>query len=283
MTSRLLPMVIAALALLPRFAAAEICRFSGPSNHDGHIAVTTEVTAAGDVVTVNATLALTASAFFYNVEYLVQEISTWRGTQIQTLAVNGRTVVDGTIKRQQWDVWVRGPGGLAASRVQAKTLVDFQRRHPGFVRHWALAGFGQPWLQDYAAASPERRPDLDVRPAELASGLSSPLALAFYWSRFLPPSGGVAPLYLPGFKHDARADLAYGPALQGEGWRRWIAPLRHPGLSGSGSYVAAWVSPNRYLLQLAVEAQAPLGSGQALIRAEGCQGIQISPDLALSH
>ncbi len=261
----------------PGCAAAEICRFSGPTNHDGHIAVTTEVTQSDDIVTVNAMLTLTASAWIYNVEYLVQEISTWRGTQLQSLAVNGRTVIDGTIKRQQWDVWVRGPGGLAARRVQAKTLADFQQRHPGFVRHWAVAAFGQPWLQDYAAAVPERRPDLDVPVAALAPGLSSPLALAFYWSRFLPPGGGAAPVFLPGFKHDATADLAYGPATLGEGWRRWVAPLHHPGLSGSDSYVAAWVSPNRYLLQLAVEARAPLGSGRALIRTEGCQGVQIAP------
>lgn len=263
--------------LAPAWANAEICRFSGPTNHDGHIVVTTEVTSSGETVTVNAMLTLTASAWIYDVEYLVQEISTWRGSQLQRLAVNGRTVVGGDIKRQQWDVWVRGAGGLAASRVQAKTLADFQRRHPGFVRHWALAGFGQPWLQDYAAAGPERRPDLDLPDGALPPGLSSPLALAFYWSRFLPPGGGVAPVFLPGFKHDLRADLAYGPALQGEGWQRWVVPLRHPGLSGSDSYVAAWVSPNCYLLQLAVDADAPLGSGKALIRTEGCQGVQITP------
>jgi hypothetical protein len=39
---------------------------------------------------------------------------------------------------------------------------------------------------DYQSASPERRPDLDLTDAPLPSGLRSPLAVAFYWVRWLP-------------------------------------------------------------------------------------------------
>jgi hypothetical protein len=85
-------------------------------------------------------------------------------------------------------------------------------------------------------------------------------------------------MFLPGFKRDKQTDIAYGAATSGEGWRRWQAQLRHPGLASSpASFVAAWVSPQGYLLQLAFDVHAPLGSGQALIRTQGCQGVQIAP------
>ena len=256
--------------------AAETCRFAGTTSHDGRLAARTEVSEAGGLLTVDVAVTLAASAWLANVQYMGEEISTWRAGQLQSVAVNARTIIDGEIKRQQWDVFVRDAGGLRARRVQAKTLTDFRRLHPGFVRHWAPAGFGEPWLQDYGSAAPERRPDLDLPASALTSGLRTPLALALYWSRFLPAGGGAAPMFLPGFKRDARAALEVGPVSTGEGWRRWQATLRHPALDGS-SKVAAWVSPDNYLLQLAFDLHAQLGSGQALIRAQGCQGLQVPP------
>ncbi len=259
-------------------ARAESCRFSGSTNHDGRIVVRTDVTERDGLLTVDVALSISASVLLYGVQVLTEEISTWRNAELQSVAVNGRTVVDGTIKRQQWDVFVRDAGGLQARRVQAKRLEDFVRRHPGFVGHWSLAGFGQPWLTDYAGAAPEVRPDLSLPASAIPRGLRSPLALAFYWSRFLPPDGGSAPLFLPGFKHDARADIAFAPAIAGEGWRRWVAPLRHPGLEdGSASTAAVWVSPDHYLMQLAFDVHAHLGTGRALLRTEGCQGLQVAP------
>ncbi len=238
----------------------------------------TEVSAAGDLLNVDVALTVTISGWISDVTYLGEEISTWRGGDLQSLAVNARTVTAGRVRRQQWDRFVREPAGLAAFRVQAKSLPDFQRRHPGFVRHWALSAFGRPWLQDYAAAGPERRLDLDLPAAELPQGLRSPLALAFYWSRWLPPGGGVAPVFLPGFKHDLRSDLAFGPAAPAEGGRRWVAQLVHPALAGGAPSVAeATVSPDGYLQRLAFDVHARLGSGQAVIGAQGCQGVQLRP------
>ena len=109
--------------------------------------------------------------------------------------------------------------------------------HPGFVQHWTPASFGQPWLQDYQAARPERRPDLDLPASDAQT--RSPLALAFYWSRFLPPAGGAAPVVLPGFKRDKESDLHFGPAVAGQGWLRWSAPMRHSGLESSPASLAA--------------------------------------------
>ena len=265
--------VFAALALAQP-AAAEICRYAGTTSHAGQVAARTEVSQAGGALTVDVTVALTATtAWFFDLRYLMQEISIWRGGQLQSVAVNVRYGVDGRVRRQQWDVFVRGPGGLEARRVQAKTLAEFRRRHPGFVGHWAPAAFGQPWLQDYAGAAPERRPDLDLPAAAMPPGLRPPLALAFYWSRWLAPGGGAVPVVLPGFKQHARADLAVAAAVPGEGWRRWQAPLRHPALSaGPASTADAWVSADGHLLQLAFDVHAPQGSAQGVIRAQGCEG-----------
>jgi len=234
------------------------------------------VAAAGGVLTVDVTLALTASTWLFDVQYRMQEISTWRGGELQSLAVNNRDSVDGRIRRQQWDVFVRGPTGLEARRVQAKTLADMQRRHPGFVRHWDLAAFGQPWLQDYAGAGAERRPDLDLPSPALPPGLRPPLALAFYWSRSLPPGGTTVPAFLPGFKHDARLDIPFGAGAPGDGWRRWQAPVRHAALSAAAaSTTEAWVSPDGRLLQLAFDVHARQGSAQGTIRQLGCEGTPV--------
>lgn len=258
-------------------AAAELCRYAGTTDHDGRVAVRTEVEAAGGVVTVDVALVLTARAWFSDVRHLAQEISTWRAGELQSVAVNARTIAGGRIRRQQWDVFARGPGGFEAWRVQAKTEADFRRRHPGFAGHWDPAVFGRPWLRDYAAAAPERRPDLDLPLGAAPPGLRTPLALAFYWSRW-PPGGGGVPVFLPGFKRDARADAVATPAAPGEGWRSWRTTLRHPGLTGAvPSTVQTWVSPDGYLLQLTFDASVRQGSARGLIRAQGCQGVQIAP------
>ena len=253
-----------------------MCRFAGTTTRDGQIEVRAETTRSGGLTTVDVSVTFAISAFMSDVRYYGQEISTWRGRELQQVAVNQRTLIDGSVKRQQWDLFERIGARLEAYRVQAKRLADFRERHPGFVQHWALASFGQPWLADYRHAQPERRPDLDL----LADGAArSPLAFAFYWSRFLPPDGGAAPVVLPGFKRDKQAILAFGPAVQGEGWRRWSSPLRHPGLATApASLAAVWVSPQAYLLQIGFEVHNSLASGQALIRAEGCRGVQIRPD-----
>jgi len=278
MTRRLPHPLALALLLAPSLAgAAETCRFEGATSHDGRAAVTTTVAAAADTLTIDVSLALTMSAWFADWKYLGQEISTWRAGELQSVATNTRTIVDDRIKKQQWDLFLRGPRGLEAYRVQAKTLADFQRLHPGFVRHWPLSSFGQGWVQDYRAAPPERRPDLDLPANAITPGLRSPLALAFYWSRFLPPAAGIAPVFLPGFKRNARTELDFSPPQPGNGWERRQAPLIHPGLGRTGSSVAAWVSPDHYLLQLALDVHAAAASGKAVIRALGCQGIQIPP------
>ena len=162
---------------------AEVCRFTGASDYDGHVAVTTDVTAADDVTKVDVVGTLEATTMLrFHIRYLIEEVSTWRNDELETVAVNSRYLVRDHIVRQQWDYFDRGADGLQAHRVQGKTFADFRRDHPGFAQHWDPKTFGQAWLHDYHLASPERRADLDLKDLPLPSGLRSPLAMAFYWS-----------------------------------------------------------------------------------------------------
>ena len=246
------------------------------------------MTSAGGQTSVDVALSLRATVWWVvGVEYLAEEISTWRRGELVSIAVNNRTLSDGRVVRQQWDVFTQGSAGLEGWRVQAKSLAEFRRNHPGFVQHWDPASFGSAWLSDYAAAQPKRRPDLDLPrsavPPGAWPGIRTPLALAFYWTRWLPPGGEVAPevvpVFLPGFKRDARADLAVTPAgATGNAVQLWRASLRHSALSaGSPSEADAWISPDRHLLQLAFAVHARQGAARGAIRALGCQGTASAP------
>ncbi len=262
--------LIATLWCLPAAQAAEVCLFNGKTSHSGRAAVRTEVTEANGLTTVDVTARLDAEpGWFWAIQYLVEEISTWRAGELQSVAVNNRYSVDGQVKRQQWDVFVRTPDGLAASRVQSKTLSEFRRRHPAFVAHWSPGAFGQAWLPDYPAAGPERRPDLDLGRAAMPPQLRTPYALAFYWSRWLPTAGWTIPVFMPGWKRDARLDASVGPTGVAGHWRM---KLRHPALDRSTpSSAEAVVSADHRLLRLLFDVHAAAGSGQGWVDQAGCQ------------
>ena len=266
--------------------AAEVCRFEGTTSHAGRVAVRTTVTPATDGRTVvDVALSLRASVWWvFDVQYLTEEVSTWRDGVLLGVALNTRTLDDGRVMRQQWDVFTQGDAGLQGWRVQARTLAEFRHKHPGFVQHWDPASFGGTWLRDYAAAGPERRPDLDLPRAAMAPGqwprLRTPLAMAFYWARWLPPGGQVVPVFLPGFKRDARADLAVAPAAAPPtgAWQFSRVRLHHPALgAGAPSEADAWISPDRHLLALAFDVHARQGAARGVVRALGCQGVPFTP------
>jgi hypothetical protein len=265
--------VVAAQLCTVRTSAAEVCRFAGDTDFAGHVAVTTDVTVANDVTTVDVALRFDSTTMFWlHIHYLLEEVSTWRAGEVQTVAVNSRYLVGDHIIRQQWDNFQRATDGLQAYRVQAKTLADFRRRHPGFVQYWNPATFGQNWLRDYPSASPERRADLDLKGSPLPSGLRSPLAMAFYWVRWLPQGGQDVPVFLPGFKADRLVDLPIS-AVSVSGGTLWQAPLRYPALSRRPiSTAAARTSSDRHLLQLAFELHDQRGSARGLINQQGCDG-----------
>jgi hypothetical protein len=212
----------------------------------------------------------------------MQEVSTWKSDQLQSVAANSRYLVYGHVVRQTWDLFDRGTNGLQAYRLQGKTLDDFRRDYPAFVRHWAPENFGQAWVQDYRMAGAVRRPDLDLPTSSVAPDLRSPLALAFYWSRWIPRSGQAATVFLPGFKQDKRLDLAIGAAEPSRDGRQvWQTSIRYPALGlAHASTAKAWVSTDRHLLQLAFSAQSDSYAGDGVIRLEGCDGTAETPNAA---
>lgn len=271
-TGLLLAGVAAAQLCMVDAAAGEVCRFAGTTDYAGHVAVTTDVAATDGVTRVDVGLTFEATTMLWlHIHYLVEEVSAWRAGELESVAVNNRYIVDGHIVRQQWDDFQRGTDGLQARRVQGKSLAEFRRRHPGFAQHWDPAAFGRPWLHDYQSASPARRPDLDLSP--IPSGLRSPLAMAFYWVRWLPHGGQDIPVFLPGFKAERPVELPI-TAASSAGGMLWRAPLRYSALSvRPASTATAWTSPDGHLLQLAFELHGPRGSARGLIHQEGCKGV----------
>jgi hypothetical protein len=191
--------------------------------------------------------------------------------------MNSRYLIGERIVRQQWDDFRRGTDGLQAYRVQAKTLADFRRRHPGFVQHWDPVTFGRPWLSDYPSASPERRLDLDLQGTPLPTGLRPPLAMAFYWVRWLRRGSQDVPVFLPGFKRDRLVELQIADVGSSSA-ATWRAPLHYPALlDRPPSTATARIAPDGHLLGIAVDLHTVWGWGQGTISSEGCEGVPVVP------
>jgi hypothetical protein len=275
-------LVLAALLVLQaglaRVSNAEVCQFAGTTDHAGRVTVKTDVTAVGEQTNVDVVLKFDSTMMFWiPIHYLVQETSRWRATELESVAVNIRYLVGDHIVRQLWDQFQRDQNGLQAKRVQGKTLAEFQIKHPGFVKHWDPGRFGQSWLGDYAFASPERRADLDLNGSPLPAHLRSPLAMAFYWIRWLPSRGEDVTVFLPGFKADRLVHLPIAGVPSATGMV-WQAPLHYPVLASSPvSTARAWTSPDGHLQRLAFEVHERRGSAQGQVVQEGCQGAPIAP------
>ncbi len=263
--------LLAALSLVPA-QATEVCRYAGTTSYSGRVAVRAEASEARGTTTLDVTARLDARvSWFWTIQYLAEEISTWRAGELQSVAVNNRYSVNGRVSRQQWDVFTRGPDGLLASRVQSRSLPEFRRRHPAFAGHWDPGRFGEAWLPDYPAAQPERRPDLDLAQAAMPPRTRTPLALAFYWSRWLPPAGGAVAVFMPGWKRDARLDAEVAPAAPQAAPTRWRMTLRNPALGAAPSTAEAVVSADHQLLRLSFDVHAAAGSGQGRVDRTECR------------
>jgi hypothetical protein len=260
-------------------SAAEACRFAGTTDPSGKVAVTADVIETNGTTHVDVAARLeTTSMFWFHIHYLVEEVSSWRSGELETVGVNTRYLLGTHIVRQTWDLFKRDRDGMRGYRVQAKSRADFQRRHPGFVQHWDPSRFGQPWLDDYSAASPERRADLDLTTSPESPNLLSPLALACYWVRWLPPGARDKTVFLPGFKADKRVVVPMIAALW-HGGTVWRSPLRYSVLSEAPPSIATtWISADRHLLQLAVDLHEPRGAGSGILTQQGCEGPPVVPD-----
>ena len=271
---------VAAILLSHAVWADETCRYSGTTSYDGQVSVQTTAATANGGITVDVAANVKARSFgLIDWQYLYQEIGTWRDGELQTIGVNHRYSVIGSIRRQQWDLFRRAPSGMQAWRVQAKTLADFETKHPGFVRHWSPASFGENWLPDYSAAPPERRTDLDLPRESMPPGLGTPLLMAFWSVRWAGNQERNVPVFLPGFKHDSRADILVN-ALGTEpgGLLHLHTSARHPQLSEvKVSTGDAWISADHHLVRETFEAHTDTASAHGELHLDGCQGVPPTP------
>jgi hypothetical protein len=260
--------------------ADEACHYSGTTSYAGEVSVETRATRTNGETTVDVAARVNARTFgIVDWQYLYQEIGVWRDGELQTVGVNHRYSLAGSIRRQQWDVFRRTPEGMAAWRVQAKTLSDFREKHPGFVSHWDPATFGQPWLEDYASAPPERRADLDLPKASMPPELGTPLLMAFYWVRWTGQQQRTVPLFLPGFKRDARVDVQVTPVgIEHDGSLHLRSSVRHPQLSETKASTGdAWISPDHHLVRVTFDARSEDASAQGELHLDRCQGEALTP------
>lgn len=273
-TPWLLMVVVLAAAAAPA-SAQETCLFSGKTDYRGQLGIVETSRMVGAETQIDVRLVLDARPLpLIHTHYVMQEISSWRRGAIQQVAVNDRYSFDGHIVRQQWDVYDRAADGLHAFRVQGKRLGEFQRQHPDFVQFWSPDMFGRPWLEKYPYSARARRPDLDLH-SDL-SLVRTPLALAFYWLRWLPPQGSVVPLFLPGFKEQKLVELAIGPLPDGGNGSRagWKAPIQYPYLSPTRPSTAlAWTTTNRHVAQLVFDLHGVEHSAQGVVHEDGCMSV----------
>ena len=250
-------------------SAAELCRYEGTTNYAGHVDVTTRAESAGAQKTVDVVLRFEGRTMpFVHIHYLVEEITVWRDRQLQRLAQNYRYLVGSHIVRQQWDVFDREGDALRARRVEGKHREQFGKQRPGFARHWDPESFGAAWLDDFAGAPAERRPDLDLAP--VAAGVRTPFALAFYWIRFLPPGPQRVPVFLPGFKTDKTMTVAIAQDASAQGVLAHTE-LHYVALSEAPpSMAAAQISADQHLEALRFSLHGSAGSGHGELHASGC-------------
>ena len=254
--------------------AADTC-FTGTTDHAGHVSVvTTSTAAANETVRIDVALRFDATtALWLHVRYLIEEISQWRNGTLLRLDTNTRYVFAGRVVRQQWDEFRPGRDGLQGYRIEGKRPAQFRQQYPRFVQHWDLAAFGLDWLEDFTAAAPVRRPDLDLRSAE-AEAVQAPFAFALYWLRFLHPTEQHVRVFLPGFKADKLADVVMtpGPAARDRIWR---SELHHPYLGPSPASIAtAQLSADGQLQHLSFELHGSAGSARGSLHQTGCAGVR---------
>jgi hypothetical protein len=276
--------LIGAQILATLCRAEEVCRFLGTTDFRGKLEVVArDGTSADGVTTIDVTGRFTGTPMlFVHVTYLMQEISTWKSGQLQSVAVNTRHIVDGRIVHQLWDVFERSAHGFEAYRLQGSPE-EFRRKRPGFVPYWDPSAFGRPWLQDYWAAHPDRRRDLDLPELPPGSVIRPPLALAFYWSRKLPEAGQQAIVILPGFKRDKSVPLIITPRnAPAPGTRAWQTAVRYPALDMTHPSIAtAVVSEDGHLLQLSGRVIMRTRIADGIVRQQGCRWEESSSQTTL--
>lgn len=72
-------------------ADAEACRFAGTTDPSGKVAVTADVIETNGMTHVDVAASFEATTmFWFRIHYLVEEVSTWRSGELETVGVGRR-------------------------------------------------------------------------------------------------------------------------------------------------------------------------------------------------
>jgi hypothetical protein len=109
-------------------SAAEICHYTGSADYDGHVMVTSDVTASGGITRVDVAGVFDATTMlWFRIHYLLEEVSTWRDGELQSVSMNSRYLFGDHIVRQTWDDFHRGRDGLEAYGSVTPRAVAYRR------------------------------------------------------------------------------------------------------------------------------------------------------------
>lgn len=177
----------------------EICDYTGTSNLNGKATVQTEFTRNDDTMTVKAIVQFSGNLGPLKKAIMIDE----------TLVFDARTGETIKAERNQRDIGCIPPNGqecirstwdelkyswgateaqnqLSTWRIVGKDGKSFASAYPKFAKYWPLNTFAQPWFQDFYAAEPKERRDLDVNGFDHT--LITPIVSSFFLSRYLDPN-----------------------------------------------------------------------------------------------
>ena len=106
-------------------------------------------------------------------------------------------------------------------------------------------------------------------------GLGTPLLLAFWWVRWAGEKDRTVPVFLPGFKRNARMDVrVVSLGVEAGGLLHLRSTVRHPQLSATAiSAGEAWIAPDHHLARITFEARVDHGSARGELRLDRCEGV----------
>jgi hypothetical protein len=272
----LLALSSSALAGVPPFTK-ETCHYEGNTTYNGHLTIETRYERTPERTVFRTLLRFSARFLIWGLKYDIDEIdqlSPFDGS-LTSVGLNARYVLNGTIKRQQWDDYAFNwlTDSTSAERIQGGASDEFAQRYPKFAEHWDYSHFGDDWLDDYEGASPDTRSDLDIK--GFSNQIASTLYVAFLSSRFADPTLGPVAFepFIPGSKTGKPADpLRADPLVQGD-QAIWRVPLSIDGLATPDGKPAEFrVDEATHTLQAVhLTIKSPLGSAEGDIKLIGCQ------------
>lgn len=253
-------------------AFAEECVYQGTADHSGKLQVTTQTQQKNGELRLRVMLRVQASPLLWKVDYMADEYTVWKGSELQSIAFNDRFLLNGSVKRKKWDTWSKTSGAFRGFRILAENESELQREHRAFSRHWPERMFGQHWWLDHGQSDPDRESALDLPKNAVTKGLQTPLASVFYWIRFLPRKAQKIPVFILTEKEHKRVDFQLPAPKKAGADLVWAAPIHAEKFeTPQGKPARITLSSSGLLRQIDLSMRHDLGSASGSLKLVGCK------------